>query len=702
MKLFYINVIEQNTGWGAEVFVNKGYHILGHETHTLDYRKYRANLASKFLEAPDFDALFLQRGDYFPIELLEACNRPRFFWASELVSRNRDQDRLFQCGLFKHIFVHSQQCKESVIQYKWAEPSSVSVLINGFDESVHRILPGIGKDIDILFIGSLTERRRKILDRLQQRFPLHITQVFGEELVKMFNRARIVLNIHAEDHLDTETRVFETLGCGACLVSEKLSAENPFQPGLHYAEAATLEDMEDKLAYYLSNDRKRQQLAEQGHQEAIQKHTYTARAKFTIDIMQRYLPEILPATPALNREKIILLQQQEQQQITNQIHINETNKLNIGIITTWFERGAAYVSRQYRDILRQKHNVFIYARGGESYAIGDPNWDDATVTWAPRVQNPLPTIIDLNHFRQWLQHNKIQVVFFNEQHWWPPVLGCMQLGIKTGAYIDYYTEQTIPIFNCYDFVICNTKKHLSAFDRHPQAFYIPWGTDTNLFKPADSPLAMPGIVSFFHSTGLNPIRKGTDTVLLAFSKLHGPCRLVLHTQIDIKQYLPALASLIDSMQSQGRLTLYQKTVPAPGLYHEGDVYVYPSRLEGIGLTIAEAMACGLPVITSGHAPMNEFITEESGVTAAITRLYARHDGYYWPQCMVDGNDLQEKMQTYIEEIDHLESKKRKVRSFAERNLNWQINAKNLPDLFVSAKKTPPPGEGGSVSFSADV
>ena len=30
----------------------------------------------------------------------------------------------------------------------------------------------------------------------------------------------------------------------------------------------------------------------------------------------------------------------------------------------------------------------------------------------------------------------------------------------------------------------------------------------------------------------------------------------------------------------------------------GDVFVYPSRLEGIGLCVPEALACGLPVITT--------------------------------------------------------------------------------------------------------
>lgn len=56
--------------------------------------------------------------------------------------------------------------------------------------------------------------------------------------------------------------------------------------------------------------------------------------------------------------------------------------MNIGIVTTWFERGAAYVSRQFEQVLEKDgHNVFILARGGEKYAKGDPKWDLDNVHW---------------------------------------------------------------------------------------------------------------------------------------------------------------------------------------------------------------------------------------------------------------------------------------------------------------------------------
>lgn len=42
--------------------------------------------------------------------------------------------------------------------------------------------------------------------------------------------------------------------------------------------------------------------------------------------------------------------------------------MNIGIVTTWHEGGAGYVSRAYMNVLREQGNeVQVYVRGGRYY-----------------------------------------------------------------------------------------------------------------------------------------------------------------------------------------------------------------------------------------------------------------------------------------------------------------------------------------------
>jgi 1,2-diacylglycerol 3-alpha-glucosyltransferase len=351
--------------------------------------------------------------------------------------------------------------------------------------------------------------------------------------------------------------------------------------------------------------------------------------------------------------------------------------MNIGIVTYWFERGASYVSRAYKSVLEQQHNVFIYARGGESYARGNSMWDNKKVTWDTHYYSRIATYINLDLFKEWLIENKIELVIFNEQHWWMPILLCKKLKVKTGAYIDYYTHETVPFFMAYDFLICNTKRHYSVFQNHDHCIYIPWGTDLNIFKPTSN-VSSRKEVTFFHSAGYSPDRKGTDTLLRAFNQLKTTsAKLKIHCQLPLVSFFPEMVDIIDKLQRDNRLEVIEKTVTAPGLYHLGDVYVYPTRLEGIGLTIIEALACSLPVITSDNGPMNEFITNETGRLIKIDYYKNRSDNYYWPECYCNVDDLAEKMAYYIENTEIIKIQKLSARQFALNNLDFTKNASVL-------------------------
>lgn len=364
--------------------------------------------------------------------------------------------------------------------------------------------------------------------------------------------------------------------------------------------------------------------------------------------------------------------------------------MNIGIVTTWFERGAAYVSKQFEEVLATKHNVFIYARGGESYAKGDAKWDKENVTWGTRIKSPfVATVIKKTDFIKWLKTNNIELVIFNEQHWFQPILWCKRLGIKTIAYVDYYTEKMIPLFDIYDAVICNTKRHMQAFNKHKHACYIPWGTDIDTFTPHNTGLVNDGGVTFFHSAGLTGERKGTDLFIKALARLDGlNFKAVIHTQADLKPQFPDLAGTIKKLEDAKKLTVITKTVTAPGLYHLGDVYVYPSRLEGIGLTIAESISCGLACIVPDNGPMNEFVNDSFGKTVGIAKFYSRSDGYYWPKCECSIEGLADAMKFYIDNPDIVIEQKQNSRQYALTHLSHKKNFRQIIDLVEETKYEP--------------
>jgi glycosyltransferase involved in cell wall biosynthesis len=46
------------------------------------------------------------------------------------------------------------------------------------------------------------------------------------------------------------------------------------------------------------------------------------------------------------------------------------------------------------------------------------------------------------------------------------------------------------------------------------------------------------------------------------------------------------------------------------LFEEGDVFVFPHKFDGLSLPIQEAMAAGMPIITTDFFPFNEMLPKE--------------------------------------------------------------------------------------------
>ena len=354
--------------------------------------------------------------------------------------------------------------------------------------------------------------------------------------------------------------------------------------------------------------------------------------------------------------------------------------MNIGIVTTWFERGAAYVSRAYMEVFAAaSHNVFIYARGSERFGRGCPQWDLPCVTWAPWLRwRKGSAVFDLDHLTRWLRDQRIDVVLFSEERNWRVVRLCKSLGYTVGAYIDYYTPASVPLFDAYDFLVCNTRRHESVFRHHPHCLYVPWGTDTELFKLNDETQA-DSSVRFFHNAGVSPSRKGTDLTVRAFLQLKGDARLIIHAQKPVAQW-QCETDLLDDP----RITVIVRTVSAPGLYHLGNVYVYPSRLDGIGLTLCEALASGLPAIATDDAPMNEFVTDgRNGFLVPVAGRERRSDGYYWPMATADVDKLSVRMQWYVDEPSRVAVHADQARQSAVERFCWAKNAADLADRIAA-------------------
>jgi glycosyltransferase involved in cell wall biosynthesis len=117
-------------------------------------------------------------------------------------------------------------------------------------------------------------------------------------------------------------------------------------------------------------------------------------------------------------------------------------------------------------------------------------------------------------------------------------------------------------------------------------------------------------VRFFYPAGFLSRRKPLPQVLKAFRRLRGDdVGLIVKGQVERRVELLDRAARRDP-----RIEVILEDLPADEhlrLFAAADVCVAPSRWEGLGLHLYEAMALGLPVITNDNPPMNEVIEDDA-------------------------------------------------------------------------------------------
>jgi glycosyltransferase involved in cell wall biosynthesis len=104
-----------------------------------------------------------------------------------------------------------------------------------------------------------------------------------------------------------------------------------------------------------------------------------------------------------------------------------------------------------------------------------------------------------------------------------------------------------------------------------------------------------------------------DAFQAAFPR-HARGRLVL--KVSNVDNNPMLSAYLDALPEQDpRCIVLRQTLDAAdlaALMRAADCYVSPHRTEGFGLTVAEAMALGVPVIATDYGGTADFVTDEVG------------------------------------------------------------------------------------------
>jgi 1,2-diacylglycerol 3-alpha-glucosyltransferase len=286
--------------------------------------------------------------------------------------------------------------------------------------------------------------------------------------------------------------------------------------------------------------------------------------------------------------------------------------MRIGIVSYWFNRGQAVVSRQLRAALDGLgHETFVLARPTTETNIRSAFVDRGDVWAQPGVTEASAYEIPTHEYLDWAKANEIEVAFFDQNYGFEGITELRRSGVRTiGRFVweQFSATDAEPAKEALDLIYsltaCEQARYAGFGIESPR---VQWGIHPELLEYADTP-ADDRLVTYFYPGGFLSKRKPIDEVLKGFQKAHGDdLRLVVKAQVERKRRRLERAAERDS-----RIEFIledQPTAEHLRRFASADVCLAPSRWEGLGLHLYEAMAFGMPVITNDFPPMNEVITD---------------------------------------------------------------------------------------------
>jgi glycosyltransferase involved in cell wall biosynthesis len=215
---------------------------------------------------------------------------------------------------------------------------------------------------------------------------------------------------------------------------------------------------------------------------------------------------------------------------------------------------------------------------------------------------------------------------------------------------------------------------------------VPEGVDPAVFQPTqtapDSASSLrpsrtdePPRPFRFLCVGKWEVRKGIDDLARAFAREFAPdepVELVLHC---FNPYVPGfdLGGALErvSLPARARIrTSHPLPLPALAeLYRACDVLVLPTKAEGWGLPIIEALACGIPAIATNYSGHTTFLNEANGYLIDVERMIAVNDPFFY--------DTAEPLGVWAQpNLDHLQALMRRAFANADERRRKGLQARH--------------------------
>ncbi len=265
------------------------------------YEKYNVQIRKRYAEVKP-DMVFIIRGAILTKETLLFMKQSRLvLWMMDSIfTVKRTLDNI---GLYDHVFLFE---KEDIPLLKNQYHVAGHFLPLALDESVYFPIPSIEKDIDILFVGNLYDKRVALLNKLIERFPDKTIRIYGvyfsrlrniwrylfrkdkkyytnttvspEALNVLYSKTRICLNIHHNQSVyGVNQRFFEVAGAAALQVCDRHGFITDNFTGGEIVIFDSDEDLFRSVENILADYDSYQPKTEAAYNKVTQQHTFNER-----------------------------------------------------------------------------------------------------------------------------------------------------------------------------------------------------------------------------------------------------------------------------------------------------------------------------------------------------------------------------------------------------------------------------------------
>ncbi len=292
--------------------------------------------------------------------------------------------------------------------------------------------------------------------------------------------------------------------------------------------------------------------------------------------------------------------------------------MNVGIVSKWFNRGQPVVGRQLRSAVDSLgHRSFVLAKprrekGPKPGALELTGiWDQPGITPASAFETPL------GEYVEWVEANRLDAILCDQNYQFDELSQLRARGVRViGRFVwEHFTEGHLgPARAAYDVVYSVTRAEQERYRGWGlETPRVPWGIHPELLA-VEPRRADDGLVRFVFPGGFLGHRKPAEPVIEAFTRARGEhLRLLVKAQVKRSR----LAEIERLVAADPRIELRLEDEPWEehlASIAANDVSISPSRWEGLGLPLYEAVAFGMPTICNDDPPMNEVITDgENGL-----------------------------------------------------------------------------------------